>query len=300
MFEKRTDLAIEVQEMRGNDSGIIINEETRRGFAVTRATVSGESGVKNSGKPEGEYITLDVGSEWRRDRARFAELAEILSQEISALLPKGEGCVLVAGLGNERITPDALGPKTIKQLIVTRHIEDADPTLFYNGGFGSVSAIASGVLAQTGIETAELIKGVCDTVHPKCVIVIDALASRRLSRLCTTVQLSSAGIAPGSGVANRRTAINKELLGVPVVSVGVPTVVDAATLAMDILEEQATLAPDAARDAAEALMSCKEKNSFVAPKDSDVITDSLSRLLALSLNMALHRMTADECLDFLF
>ena len=297
MVEKRTDLALEVQEMRGRESGIEISTAKRSGIEITVASVHGEAGRKSSGKPEGKYITLDIGSGWQNDKALFEKTALALSAEIKSLLPKGVRSVLVAGLGNESITPDSLGPSVVKGLIVTRHIENIDPELFSGAGFGRVSAIAAGVLAQTGIESAEIIKSIALSVKPECVILIDALASRRLARLATTVQLSSNGISPGSGVSNKRVAIDKELLGVPVVSIGVPTVVDAATLALDIIEEHGG-GEEEYRTIADKILSGAREGLFVTPKDNDIIIKNLSRLIASSLNMALHGMTFEESAEF--
>ncbi len=299
MFEKRTDLALEVHELHGSDSGIVVKEETKSGITVTTATVAKGRGEQNAGKPAGEYITLEIGNLWQNDKNIFSQTANALASELLRLLPQGEGTVLVAGLGNEDITPDSLGPRVVHELLVTRHIERIDPNLFANVGFGSVAAIAAGVLGQTGIESAEIIKSVCDTVKPKCVIAVDSLASRRLSRLATTVQLSNGGIAPGSGVSNKRRAISFDLLGVPVISVGVPTVVDAATLAVDILEEHAGKQDDSFAELVTRVLEGGGREMFVTPKENDVIAKNLSKLLAGAINIALHGMTLEEISDFI-
>lgn len=299
MFEKRTDLALELHELHGKDSGIELDEQIINGIKVTSATVREGTGEQTAGKPAGLYITLDIGKLWQNDKRLFVKTANLVSEQIKKLLPKEKGSVLVAGLGNESITPDSLGPRAVKKLLVTRHIEKLDPSLFSSAGFGSVSAIAAGVLGQTGIESAEIIKSVCDSVKPDCVIVIDSLASRRLERLATTVQISNGGIAPGSGVSNKRRAIDEGLLGVPAVSVGVPTVVDAATLAVDILEEHSGKRDDSFAELVTRVLEGGGREMFVTPKENDIIAERLSDLLAASLNIALHGMTYDEISDFI-
>ncbi|MBQ8895944.1 MAG: GPR endopeptidase [Clostridia bacterium] len=300
MFEKRTDLALEVRELRGEESGIAVSEQNSGGIKITEAVVAEGDGEKNSGKPAGVYTTLDIGSAWRESREGFSNTANILASRISLLLPQGEGTVLVAGLGNWEITPDSIGPRTVKGLLVTRHIKSIDSALFESAGFKSLAATATGVLSQTGVETAEQIKSICDAVKPKCVVAVDALAARRLTRLCTTVQLSNGGIAPGSGVANRRSAINSKLLGVPVIALGVPTVVDAATLACDILEENSGAFGGDTEKKLEGMLGSAWRDSFVAPKEIDMLARRISSLLATALNIAVHQMPAEQINDFIF
>jgi spore protease len=201
-------------------------------------------------------------------------------------------------LGNENITPDSIGPKTVEKLLVTRHIETIDSMLFKSAGFGCVAAISPGVLGQTGIESAEIIKSICANIKPICVIVIDSLASRRLNRLATTVQLSDGGISPGSGVANKRAELSERTLGVPVVSIGVPTVVDAATLAYDLLEEHLGTDESFASEI-EQLLVGEGKNMFVTPKDNDIIAEETAKLLSASINIALHNMEINEINEYL-
>lgn len=299
MFEKRTDLALEVHELRGSESGIAVKETIKDGIKVTLAEISQGDGERASGKPAGKYITLETGKIWQHDRTRFSATAKLLSRELVSLIPQGEGSILVAGLGNEEITPDSLGPRVVKKLLVTRHIERIDPPLFASAGFGSVAAISPGVLGQTGIESAEIIKSVCDAIKPKCVILIDSLASRRLNRLATTVQLSNGGIAPGSGVSNRRCELNKRLLGVPVVSVGVPTVVDAATLAYDLLEEHAGREDKAFSEVVERILAGNSREMFVTPKENDVIARETAKLLAAAINIAVHNMDINEINEYI-
>ncbi len=299
MFEKRTDLALEVRELHGEESGIDINETQKNGITVTTAFVNSPKGEEISGKPQGKYITLDVGKIWTVEPTRFELVAKTLADELDTLLPKGEGCVLAVGLGNEQITPDSLGPRTVKKLLITRHIKNIDSVLYTSAGFGCLSAIAPGVLGQTGIETAEIIKNVVNGIKPKCVILIDALASRRLSRLATTVQISDRGINPGSGVSNKRAELSEKVFGVPVVSIGVPTVVDAATLAYDILEEHHGKEDSAFAQVVEKILSSEGRNMFVTPKDNDIIALKTANLLACAINMAVHKMDIKDINEYI-
>ncbi len=299
MFEKRTDLALEIHELRGEESGITVREEIKEGFKVTLAEVSKGKGEELSGKRAGKYITVEMGKIWQTDRESFSRIARLLASELESLLAQGEGCVLVAGLGNEEITPDSLGPRVVKKLLVTRHIKTMDSELFNSAGFGCVAAISPGVLGQTGIESAEIIKSVCLAVKPRCVIVIDSLASRRLNRLATTVQISDEGISPGSGVSNKRVELSADLLGAPVISVGIPTVVDAATLAYDLLEEHSGREDESFAEVIERILVGSGKDMFVTPKDNDVIAREASKLLASAINIALHQMDINEINEYI-
>ena len=189
--------------------------------------------------------------------------------------------MLVVGLGNRAMTPDAIGPESVEHLLVTRHLR----TLPLFASFAEVSAIVPNVLGKTGLEAAEVVQGAVERVRPDAVIAIDALASQRLGRVCTTVQLSDSGIVPGSGVGNHRSALTRETLGIPVLAVGVPTVVDAATLVCDVLEEAGapTLSPAAIRG---------HEGVTVTPRDIDAQVGLLARVVGFGVSLALHR-----CLD---
>lgn len=299
MFEKRTDLALEAQEMHGKDSGITVYEEKREGVKVVYATVSKGEGERVSGKTAGTYVTVEVGKAWMHDKREFESSVKVIAEELRKLLPSGEGCVLVAGLGNIEITPDSLGPRTVKELLVTRHIEHLDRELFESAGFASVAAVSTGVLGQTGIESAEIVKSVCDAIKPRCVVIIDSLASRRLNRLATTVQLSNGGISPGSGVSNKRITLDEQTLGAPVVSLGVPMVVDAATLAYDLLEEHKGSEEEGFAQVIERVLAGNGRDMFVTPKENDVIAKQSARLLASAINVALHGMELREISEFI-
>ena len=245
MHKRRTDLAMEArelwQERAGQTAqlpGVRAEERKRAGMPVTVVQVLDERGEQALGKPRGTYVTLTLeGVETRADGA-FPRAVEAVAAELGELLEQidlKKGPVLVAGLGNRAITPDNIGPKAADQTMVTRHLVERVPEHF--GSFRPVAALAAGVLGTTGMESGELVRAVAETLRPACVIAVDALASRSLRRVCRTIQLADTGITPGSGVGNARAALNAETLGVPVIAVGVPTVVDAATLTCDVLAE---------------------------------------------------------------
>ncbi len=281
MMTIRTDLAAESHAFWMETAaettqlqGVRAREETVRGCSVTRVEVLNEEGAKSLGKPRGTYLTLDYSPLKAGDSERFSQFAKALAQLISSLLPP-EGTVLVAGLGNRHMTPDALGTLTLDSLLVTRHLGKILPDL------RSVAAIGAGVLGTTGIEAAEWIKGAVQRIQPSAVLLVDALAARSLDRLCTTVQISDSGLVPGSGIGNRRCALNKETLGVPVIAVGVPTVVDAATLARDTVA-------GCGGDTAKIKFPAGSRHPFVTPDSIDVQVRGAARLLACGLNLALQ------------
>ncbi|MBE6754273.1 MAG: GPR endopeptidase [Ruminococcaceae bacterium] len=273
----RTDLAVEARELCTDAPGVVCQEEQRGDTHISRIRVENEQGERALQKPCGNYVTVEfsslTGCSFFPD-SRY----DAVSQELLRLLP-AEGMVLVAGLGNSSITPDALGPRTARQVLATRHITGELRRSAGMEGLRPAAVIAPGVLGQTGIEVLELLTALCGRLRPAAVVVVDAMASRRLSRLGCTVQISDAGISPGAGVGNDRPAINRKGLGVPVLSVGVPTVVEAATLARDLAGED---------DAAERAVSPRGEQMIVTPKEIDLLIDRASRLLALSLNHALQ------------
>ncbi len=308
MHRKRTDLALETRELHaeaGKSDGLITTEREENGLHVTVLEVKPGKGEQQSGKPAGTYVTVEIGAIWNAPSETFQAAAALLSKELRALLPEKRGCVLVAGLGNERITPDSIGPRVVSGVLVTRHIRVLDRSLFESARFGETAAVAPGVLGQTGIESAEIIRSVVQSIHPSCVIAVDALASRRLSRLASTVQLSDSGIHPGSGVSNARAALSSETLGVPVISVGIPTVVDAGTLAYDLLEELAQEEGIPQDDpkfdrVVEKLLSGAGKEFFITPRDNDTIAAGASKLISHAINLALHEdMTQEELSEYL-
>ena len=285
----RTDLAVEAHEARYGDAlcdGVTKNFSNVCGFEVTELNIS-EKAAAELGKPKGTYLSAEFGRLWQDSDEAAERAAQLICALISRLAPSGDGCVLVAGLGNERITPDAVGPKSVKMLTVTRHVKRLDPGLYSRLGFGECAAIIPGVLGDTGIESADIIRGAAEAVRPRCIIAIDALSSRRMARMATTVQVSAAGIAPGSGVNNRRAAISQETMGCPVISVGFPTVVDAVTLTLDMLEE-AGIEEEKLDAAAELLSESGRRSLFVAPKDCDMITECLANVASKAINRVVH------------
>lgn len=275
----RTDLALEALETHADAAGVVRHETEREGFAVTGVDIETEAGARALGKPCGRYRTLDLGALVRREEDAFPRAVEALAALLTELLDPlpGDGPVLAVGLGNRSITPDAIGPQAIGHVVATRHLIGSAPDYF--SAWRSVAALAPGVLGQTGVEAAELVRGVLRTVRPAAVIAVDALAAGRLSRLCRTIQVTDAGIIPGSGVGNGRAAFSQDALGVPVVAVGVPTVVDGGTLAHEI-RAQSGAACEALDDLAAPL--------FVTTRDIDREVGDVSRVIGYAIDRALH------------
>ena len=275
----RTDLAVEQNEILRETGVNHINEDffSQSGVDVTRITVSEGEVSQNFGKPAGTYITAEV-EPFTKSSELFDGRLDVIAREISSLLPK-EGLILVAGLGNCDITPDALGPRCVDFLLATRHI---DKELAKAIGFEQtrpVAAVVPGVLGKTGIETGEILKGIVNCIQPAAVITIDALAARHLSRLGKTIQISNAGISPGSGVGNRRKGIDRSLLGVDVISIGVPTVVDASTLARDVCKKDVDC---------KTLGLSENDATIVTPCQIDLLVERAAKLIGMSINHALQ------------
>lgn len=254
LFAKRTDLALEARELWQESAGTATKlagvkavEKKVQGYSVTRIDILDRRGEAALGKPVGSYRTLDLSAFWQRSEGFFDRAVRAVGQQLRELIPES-GSVLVAGLGNAAMTPDAVGPLAADSVLITRHLIAAMPRQF--SGFRPVAVLRTGVLGATGVESAEAVRGLAAQIHPALIIAVDALASRRMGRLCNTIQFSDTGIIPGSGVGNHRAALNRETLGVPVIAVGVPTVVDAATLAADLLEESGL--PDIRRSSCKA------------------------------------------------
>lgn len=288
----RTDLAIEAREIAqgaGELEGVTSETFQSGNVTVTRVKVINERGEQKIGKPVGTYVTVEAPGLAEADDEIFNNAMEAIGSELQSMIePFGEGTVLVAGLGNAGLTPDALGPRCIKSLLVTRHIAGELKKLPGLEGLRPVAAIAPGVLGQTGVEVGEIIRALVTKVSPVAVIVVDALASRRASRLGNTVQLADTGIIPGSGVGNSRFAINKETLGVPVISMGVPTVVDAATFAIDIMENAGVQTNAGQEDKIRASIEPGGITMFVTPRMVDLLIEHAARLAGFAINRALH------------
>lgn len=278
----RTDLAVEAIENHKTAAAlphVRQSDRTLEGFAVHEVRILSEDAAREIGKPQGRYLTLELDALICREEDAFPRACKALSTLLRELLPRpNDGPVLIAGLGNRMITPDAIGPQTADHVIATRHLVAQSPAIFAD--WRPVSALAPGVLGQTGVETGEVICGVLDRVRPAAVIAVDALAAGRLSRLLRTVQLADTGITPGAGVGNARAALNKETLGVPVIAVGVPTVVDGATLAHEISSQLGQPACEALDDLSQPVM--------ITTRDIDREVADISRMIGYAVNMALH------------
>ena len=265
-FKKRTDLALESAESVRTESslpeGISVAEKRSACFTVTTVTVETSEAAEKIGKPAGRYVTLETGERLETLPESFEECARGLSDEIISAAPCS-GPALVVGLGNKDITPDSLGPRVCSHIFATRHIRSDAPELM-SDGIGEVSAIAPGVMGQTGIEAAELIKTVCEAVKPSLVITVDALACSDISHLGKTVQLTNTGISPGSGVLNSRKEISPKTLGLPCLAIGVPTIADLGV-----------------KSEGEPMM--------VTPRSIDKLISCAARLIAAAINLSLHR-----------
>lgn len=283
-IERRTDLAAELDISNARD--VQEKREVYGKVTVSSVEILSDSAAERLGKPKGKYITLDIGKIWLVSDSDFEDAAkliakqlELLAKELCSHMPEH---VLIAGLGNRRITADALGDEAVGLITVTRHLKSLNNKLFTFLGGREISAVAPGVLGQTGIETAEAIRGVCREISPDLVIAIDSLCARSTDRLATTVQLGSTGIIPGSGIGNHRKGVTKETLGIPVIAFGVPTVVDSASLVFDALDAAGIENPDPRL--CEVLE--KRRGFFVTPKETDTIIRELSRLTARALTLA--------------
>lgn len=259
----RTDLAVESYESVNKTAidGVIVKEDKN----ITTVKVINENGAWVLGKPIGTYITYSLPS-FLSDTDLFDGRLEDLSSVLNSLLPKDMSSVLVAGVGNLDITADALGPKVNDYVIATRHLMQGENKNEIFKDFFNVSNIPTGVLGDTGIESAELVGGVVSTIKPSCVIVVDALAATSKDRLGSTVQMSNTGISPGSGVGNHRYEISEKTLGVPVISMGIPTVLSTALLD-----------------------DCSDGSMFVTPREIDRIIEQGSKLIGMSINTCLHK-----------
>lgn len=284
MKDLRTDLALEARELWQEDAedttklcGVAANQVKKHGMTVTRVQILDENGVSALGKPMGNYTTVELDGIPRHDPQIFSHAIAAVAEEIKALMPDGDGCVLVAGLGNPDITPDAVGTQSARHIMVTRHLVEKLPEYF--GSLRPVSAVTPGVLGITGVESREMLEGVAEHVKPAFIIVIDALASRKLSRLCSTVQITDTGIIPGSGVGNSRLAINRDTMGVPVLAVGVPTVVDIRTILCDTAAQAGMELP---------IPDSVNSELLVTPKEIDTHIRDVGRIIGYGINSALQ------------
>lgn len=311
-FQVRTDLALETREKFKEDNveikGVRVEEEYHREkeIKITTMVIETENGAKAMGKPKGTYITLEAANMDSQDEDYHREISLELARIIKRLLPEGKNTfsVLVAGLGNREVTPDALGPRVVDNMMITRHVlKEFGKYAFGEQEVNAVSGIVPGVMAQTGMESQEIIRGVIKQTKPDVMIAIDALAARSTRRLSRTIQITDTGINPGSGVGNHRHGLSKETVGIPVIAIGVPTVVDAATIVSDTMqtliqamEEHSHLSTlstglNALNDMEKyelirELLSPQLNTMFVTPKDIDESVKRLSYTLSEGLNIA--------------
>jgi len=298
----RTDLAMEAAQAAGQIAGVeVMNDEIRPGVSRSRVTVLNEEGERAIGKKKGVYVTIEApqlaqGDAEIDEGCTFALANEIRNMAGEAL----NGVVLVVGLGNRMVTPDSLGPAVCDNVFVTRHIHEYAPEGI-DRRLGNVSALAPGVLGITGIETGEVVEGVVEHIKPSLVIAIDSLASRSLERVRTTIQIADTGIAPGAGIGNKRKALDKETLGVPVLALGVPLVVYAATIAQDLMQTAMDKTPSdvnargSFQRILDAMQDVQGADMIVTPKEIDKVVSDVARIIADALNISLNKdMTIEE------
>ncbi len=314
-FDARTDLALEAKEIHFKDTtpnadthGITAETEDKDfGIRINRVKILNKVGAERLSKPQGTYVTIELSDRDFAEQSAYEEACRTCAKELSALLRSFDTeSILVLGLGNRNITADALGPRTVDSVLVTRHLIEYMPEEI-DRRLSSVCAISPGVLGITGVETAEIVKGVCDRVKPTLVIAIDALCSRNISRINNTIQLADTGIAPGAGIGNRRRAINKDYLGIPVIAIGVPTVVDAATIAGDTIDKiieslklnskenlplynmLSALADEDRYSMIKEVLAPGHGDFVVTPKEIDSSVESIAKIIANGINIALHK-----------
>ena len=312
MYNFRTDLALERRDLYNKAHNIekdidgIETEEEKENddITISRVKVTNEKGEEAIGKPIGSYITIDVKNFNIAQNEEIQQASEALTKELKALLEKhidAKGPILVVGLGNIYVTPDALGPKVINEIDITRHLLQYMPEAL-DENTREVSAVSPGVLGTTGIETLEILKGIVDNTKPKLVIVIDALASRSIERISSSVQLADTGIVPGAGVDNTRKEITVNTLGIPVIAIGIPTVVEAATIAADSLtlliqkvQEQGEsndflnkLQEEDKYQVIKEVLAPEEYNFIVTPKEIDGLIEKMKDVVARGINFAIN------------
>ena len=312
-FSPRTDLAIEAREFAQQQKqnteeldGVKVEIKNTDIYQITHVKILNETGSQTMGKPIGNYITIESELLKQNDITSHEQIMKTVAEHIAGLSKLSQkSTILVVGLGNWNITPDALGPKVIDKILVTRHLDGVLPEEIQKS-VRSVAAISPGVMGITGIETVEIIQGVVEKLKPDLVIAIDALAARKFSRINSTIQMSDTGVAPGAGVGNKRLTLNEQTLGIPVIALGVPTVVDAATLindTMDRMLEEMIAQTEQGSAFYEMLhnMDTDEKyklivdilnpyvgNMFVTPKEVDAVVERLANIIANAINIAIQ------------
>lgn len=313
VYAVRTDLALEARDMAASPSdplpGVWSETETEDGIRITRMEIRTEEASRKLGKMQGHYVTLEVPGLRRSDSELHGRVATRFAKEFEAFLERlgiaKTSSVLIAGLGNWNVTPDALGPMVVENILVTRHLFELMKDQV-SPGYRPVSAVAPGVLGTTGIESSEIVQGVVERTRPDLVIAIDALAARSLERVNTTIQIADTGIHPGSGIGNRRRGLTREILGIPCLAIGVPTVVYASTIvnnALDLLfdhirrqtsQSEAIFGSFGSLQEGERLQLVKEvldplgQDLLVTPKEVDEFMEDIAHVVASGLNAALH------------
>ena len=297
-FTVRTDLALEdgerIRESGTEVHGVVLEEEEKEetGIRITRVKIETKNGAKIMGKPVGTYLTLEAEGLTEQDEEYQREVSMELARQLRSVIPdwEKEKSILVVGLGNREVTADALGPHVAEQLFVNRHVMlQFGKAAYHKERMHQISCLVPGVTAQTGMESAEIVRGVVEQTKPDLLIVVEALAARSTRRLNRTIQISDSGIAPGSGVGNHRNALTRESLGVPVIAVGVPTVVDAATIvgdALERMEKECSVRFMASREHPQALSELN--NMYVTGKDIDEMIRRLGDTVSEGINMALE------------
>lgn len=312
MYNFRTDLALERRNLYRTANNIkneidgIETEEEKVGddILTTRVKVLSKQGEEAINKPIGNYITIDIKNLKVANEDEMQKASEVVTKELKALIDKhvsSKDPVLVVGLGNLYVTPDALGPKVINEIDITRHLLEYMPEVL-NEDTRSVSAVSPGVLGTTGIETQEILKGIVQNINPKLIIIIDALSSRSIERISSSIQIADTGIVPGAGVGNTRKELTKDSLGVPVIAIGIPTVVEAATIAADSLtmfiqkvQEQAKsndflnqLQEEDKYEIIKEVLSPNDYNFIVTPKEIDELIENMKDIVARGINFAIN------------
>lgn len=307
MVNFRTDMAVERNDMykkqNGPIDGVEVQNEEKENIKITRVKITNEEGEKALNKPKGNYITLDIKNIKTIDNEQIEKISDNLAEELRNIIKEhisDTEDILIVGLGNLYVTPDALGPKVVPEIEITRHILEYMPKAMPEDT-RPVSAISPGVLGTTGIETMEILKGIVENVKPKMLIVIDALATRSIERISSSIQIADTGIVPGAGVNNTRKEISQKTLGIPVIALGIPTVVDLASITNDCIDlfienlQQKAMSNDYLNklreqdnyeEIKEALVP-KDYNMIVTPKEIDKLIENMSKIVANGINMAM-------------
>ncbi len=313
MYQVRTDLALETREKFEEDNveikGVRLEEEQAASdIHISSVIIETENGAKAMGKPKGNYVTLEAPNMIEEDEGYHREISVQLSRVLKRLLPEGESyTTLIVGLGNRAVTPDSLGPRVVDNLCITRHIiKEFGKYVIGDSCHKSVSSIVPGVMAQTGMESMEIVRGIAKETKPDIIIAVDALAARSTRRLNRTIQITDTGINPGSGVGNHRHALNCESVGIPVIAIGIPTVVDAATIVIDTMNNLLDAMSQAEQirrignsyekldmmekyELVHELLTPQLNTLYVTPKDVDEAVKRLSYTVSEGINIALQK-----------